>query len=103
MERLDAADRDARLRAFLAEDLGSGDVTSDATVPEFARAQGELVAKSECVVLRAGRRAARVRDPRPGRRMGCLDRGRRPRRGGHDHRAAVRPRAPDPHRPSASR
>ena len=65
MERLDAAERDARLRAFLAEDLGSGDVTSDATVPESARAQGELVAKSECVVsgLDAARRVFELLDP----------------------------------------
>ena len=51
MERRDVVQEgDARLRAFLAEDLGSGDVTSDATVPEAAQAEGELVARSECVV-----------------------------------------------------
>jgi len=50
MKPPDAPERDARLRAFLAEDLGSGDVTSDATVPDSARARGELIARSECVV-----------------------------------------------------
>jgi nicotinate-nucleotide pyrophosphorylase (carboxylating) len=64
MERLDAG-TDARLRAFLAEDLGSGDVTSDATVPDSARARGELVAKSECVVsgLDVARRVFELLDP----------------------------------------
>ena len=41
---------DARLAEFLAEDEGAGDVTTDATVPADARALGELVAKSPCVV-----------------------------------------------------
>jgi len=65
MERLDAAERDARLRAFLAEDLGSGDVTSDATVPESAAARGELVSKSECVVsgLDVARRVFELVEP----------------------------------------
>jgi nicotinate-nucleotide pyrophosphorylase (carboxylating) len=66
MERLDAAEMDARLRAFLAEDLGSGDVTSDATVPDSARAEGELIAKSECVVsgLDAARRVFELLEPK---------------------------------------
>jgi nicotinate-nucleotide pyrophosphorylase (carboxylating) len=65
MDRRDADERDARLRAFLAEDLGSGDVTSEATVPDSARAHGELVAKSECVVsgLDAARRVFELLDP----------------------------------------
>jgi nicotinate-nucleotide pyrophosphorylase (carboxylating) len=65
MKRLDAADRDARLRSFLAEDLGSGDVTSDATVPDSARATGELVTRSECVVsgLEVARRVFELLDP----------------------------------------
>jgi nicotinate-nucleotide pyrophosphorylase (carboxylating) len=41
---------DQRLRAFLAEDLGAGDVTTDSTVPAGAKARGELLAKSACVV-----------------------------------------------------
>jgi nicotinate-nucleotide pyrophosphorylase (carboxylating) len=65
MKRPDARDRDALLRAFLAEDLGSGDVTSDATVPDSARARGELVARSECVVsgLDVARRVFELLDP----------------------------------------
>jgi nicotinate-nucleotide pyrophosphorylase (carboxylating) len=41
---------DERLRAFLAEDIGRRDVTTEATVPEAARARGDFVAKSACVV-----------------------------------------------------
>ncbi|HEX4439893.1 MAG TPA: carboxylating nicotinate-nucleotide diphosphorylase [Thermoanaerobaculia bacterium] len=65
MNGRDLQDRDGRLRAFLVEDLGSGDVTSDATVPDSARARGELVARSECVVsgLDAARRVFELLDP----------------------------------------
>ena len=65
MNGRDVQDRDARLRAFLAEDLGSGDVTSDATVPDSARARGELIARSECVVsgLDVARRVFGLLDP----------------------------------------
>jgi len=78
MERGDAGERDARLRAFLAEDLGSGDVTSDATVPDAARARGEIVARTECVVsgLDVARRVFELLDPdvewRPSRSAGDL-------------------------------
>ena len=41
---------DARLRQFLSEDVGRGDVTTEVTVPPDAEARGELLAKSECVV-----------------------------------------------------
>lgn len=41
---------DARLREFLREDVGSGDVTSEWTVPDRARARGRLIARSSCVV-----------------------------------------------------
>jgi nicotinate-nucleotide pyrophosphorylase (carboxylating) len=41
---------DALLRAFLAEDVGGRDVTTETTVPPGARARGVVVAKSECVV-----------------------------------------------------
>jgi nicotinate-nucleotide pyrophosphorylase (carboxylating) len=41
---------DRRLAELLAEDVGSGDVTTDWTVPDSARARGTLVAKSPCVV-----------------------------------------------------
>src|SRR5262249_38880477 len=50
MDRLAGEELDARLRAFLAEDLGSRDVTTETTVPADATARGELLAKSECVV-----------------------------------------------------
>ena len=49
-EALSGEALDALVRAFLAEDVGRFDVTTDATVPRGARADGELVAKSECVV-----------------------------------------------------
>lgn len=38
------------VRRALAEDVGSGDVTTDATVDHARRARGEIVAKCECVV-----------------------------------------------------
>jgi nicotinate-nucleotide pyrophosphorylase (carboxylating) len=41
--------RDIVARA-LAEDLGAGDVTTDATVPPTARARGTLLVKSSCVL-----------------------------------------------------
>jgi nicotinate-nucleotide pyrophosphorylase (carboxylating) len=49
-EALSGEALDALLRGFLAEDVGRLDVTTDATVPRGARAAGELVAKSPCVV-----------------------------------------------------
>jgi nicotinate-nucleotide pyrophosphorylase (carboxylating) len=50
MDRLTGPALDARLREFLAEDVGAGDVTTVTTVAADARALGELVAKSPCVV-----------------------------------------------------
>jgi nicotinate-nucleotide pyrophosphorylase (carboxylating) len=41
---------DALLRAFLSEDVGRLDVTTETTVPPGTRTRGELVAKSDCVV-----------------------------------------------------
>jgi nicotinate-nucleotide pyrophosphorylase (carboxylating) len=41
---------DQHLRAFLAEDIGRGDVTTETTVLAQARARGEFVARSSCVV-----------------------------------------------------
>ncbi len=46
----DADALDQRLRALLAEDVGARDATTEATVPEAARADGELLAKSGCIV-----------------------------------------------------
>src|ERR1700694_2102104 len=56
---------DARLKDLLAEDLGEGDVTTQTTVPAAARALGELVAKSPCVVsgLDVARRVFELLDP----------------------------------------
>ena len=56
---------DALLRAFLAEDVGARDVTTETTVPPGARARGEIVAKSECVVsgLPVARRVFELLEP----------------------------------------
>ncbi len=56
---------DALLRAFLAEDVGRRDVTTESTVPADARTRGELVAKSACVVsgLPVARRVFALLDP----------------------------------------
>lgn len=48
----------AAIESFLAEDIGRGDVTTAAIVPETARARGSLLAKSGTVV--AGLDAARI-------------------------------------------
>jgi nicotinate-nucleotide pyrophosphorylase (carboxylating) len=51
MDRLSGEELDARLRQFLSEDVGRRlDVTTETTVSGNARARGELIAKSECVV-----------------------------------------------------
>jgi nicotinate-nucleotide pyrophosphorylase (carboxylating) len=65
MDGLSADVLDDRLREFLAEDLGPGDVTSDAIVPAEAKAAAEIVAKSECVVsgLPVARRVFELLDP----------------------------------------
>ena len=54
-----------RLRALLDEDVGAGDVTTEWTVPEQARAGGRLLAKSACVVsgLPIARRTFSLLDP----------------------------------------
>jgi nicotinate-nucleotide pyrophosphorylase (carboxylating) len=56
---------DRRLAELLAEDVGPGDVTTEWTVPESARARGTLVARSSCVVsgLPVARRAFALLDP----------------------------------------
>ncbi len=56
---------DGRLRELLAEDVGAGDVTTEWTVPEGARARGRLLAKSACVVsgLPIARRTFSLLDP----------------------------------------
>jgi len=56
---------DPLLRAFLVEDIGSRDVTTETTVPPGARARGEVVARSECVVsgLPIARRVFQLLEP----------------------------------------
>ena len=65
MKELEGADLDERLRAFLSEDVGRIDVTTETTVPQGTRTRGELVAKSECVVsgLPVARRVFQLLDP----------------------------------------
>jgi nicotinate-nucleotide pyrophosphorylase (carboxylating) len=65
MDGLSREDLDRRLREFLAEDMGSGDVTTNAIVPPDAVAAAEIVAKSECVVsgLPQARRVFELLDP----------------------------------------
>jgi len=65
MEPLNGETLDALLRAFLSEDVGRRDVTTETTVPPGTRTRGELVAKSECVVsgLAVARRVFELRDP----------------------------------------
>src|SRR5262245_4358474 len=50
MDSLSGEALDAALRAFLAEDVGAGDVTTLATTPASTRARGGFLTKSECVV-----------------------------------------------------
>jgi nicotinate-nucleotide pyrophosphorylase (carboxylating) len=66
MEGLSAEELDAKLRELLAEDVGSGDVTTDAIVPHDAVAAAAVVAKSDCVVsgLPVARRVFELLDPR---------------------------------------
>jgi nicotinate-nucleotide pyrophosphorylase (carboxylating) len=65
MDGLSASELDEALRRFLAEDVGSGDVTTDSIVPADAVAAAEIVAKSECVVsgLPISRRVFELLDP----------------------------------------
>jgi nicotinate-nucleotide pyrophosphorylase (carboxylating) len=65
MDPLSPAELDARLREFLSEDVGAGDVTTESCVPAGTRASGTLVAKSACVVsgLPVARRVFELMDP----------------------------------------
>lgn len=65
MDGLSADELDSKLREFLAEDVGSGDVTTDAIVPAGEVTAAEIVAKSECVVsgLPVARRVFELLDP----------------------------------------
>ncbi len=46
----DESARQTLLRSFLAEDIGTGDITTDATVSGTQRARGELIAKTPLVL-----------------------------------------------------
>jgi nicotinate-nucleotide pyrophosphorylase (carboxylating) len=61
----DADALDSRLRALLAEDVGARDATTETTVPEAARTDGELLARSGCVVsgLPVARRVFELLEP----------------------------------------
>jgi nicotinate-nucleotide pyrophosphorylase (carboxylating) len=50
LTRLDEAFVDREVRRFLAEDVGSGDVTSERVVSKTARARAAMVARQPCVV-----------------------------------------------------
>ena len=65
MDRLSGEALDAVLRAFLSEDVGRLDVTTESTVPAGTRARGEFLAKSDCVVsgLPVARRVFTLLDP----------------------------------------
>jgi nicotinate-nucleotide pyrophosphorylase (carboxylating) len=65
VRELHGSELDDRLRAFLSEDVGRIDVTTETTVPPGTRTRGELVAKSECVVsgLPVAQRVFALLDP----------------------------------------
>jgi nicotinate-nucleotide pyrophosphorylase (carboxylating) len=62
---VNAIDLDARLRAFLDEDVGGTDVTTETTVPADGVASGRFVVKGDCVVsgLPTARRTLELLDP----------------------------------------
>ncbi|MCA1562481.1 MAG: carboxylating nicotinate-nucleotide diphosphorylase [Acidobacteria bacterium] len=64
-EPLDPALFRETVRRALAEDLGWGDLTTEATVPRDARARGVILAKSQCVIagLDVAAEAFRQLDP----------------------------------------
>jgi nicotinate-nucleotide pyrophosphorylase (carboxylating) len=65
VDRLAGSALDRRLAELLAEDVGTGDVTTDTTVAPDAHALGELVARSACVVsgLDVAKRVFELLDP----------------------------------------
>lgn len=66
MNRLSGEELDTRLRGFLSEDIGGIDITTETTVPLGLRAEGELLAKSPCIVsgLSVARRTFELLDAR---------------------------------------
>lgn len=65
MEPASEEELDLRIRYFLSEDVGAGDITTETAVPAGTRARGALTAKSECVVsgLRIAGRVFELLDP----------------------------------------
>jgi len=65
MDRLTGEILDRRLLEFLAEDMAGVDVTTMTTIPPDARARGDLIAKSPCIVsgLGVARRVFELVDP----------------------------------------
>jgi nicotinate-nucleotide pyrophosphorylase (carboxylating) len=63
-DRLDPSTYGAHVREALAEDVGSGDITTRATVPPEARGRGVFIAKSSCTIcgLDVAREVFRVVD-----------------------------------------
>jgi nicotinate-nucleotide pyrophosphorylase (carboxylating) len=66
VDRLAGSALDARLAELLAEDVGTGDVTTLTTVAPDTHALGELVAKSACVIsgLEVAKRVFELLDPK---------------------------------------
>src|SRR5262245_56511941 len=56
---------DAAVRRALEEDVGSGDLTTNAVIPESLRARAVIVAREACVVagLACARRVFEILDP----------------------------------------
>lgn len=52
----------SKIREYLSEDIGSGDITSELTVPPGHRARGEMVAKERCVLAGAAEAAEVFRE-----------------------------------------
>ena len=57
------------VRRALAEDVGSGDVTTEATVPAGARARARITQKPPGVLFGLDAARARLRPARPGRAL----------------------------------
>jgi nicotinate-nucleotide pyrophosphorylase (carboxylating) len=71
-QALDPALYRETVRRALAEDLGWGDVTTEATVPSDLKARGVIVAKSHCVIAGLDVAAEAFRQLDPGCAFECL-------------------------------
>jgi nicotinate-nucleotide pyrophosphorylase (carboxylating) len=72
---LDASAYRELLKSFLAEDLGSGDITTEATVPAALRGRGEIVAKAPLVLagIELFAEVFRLLDPQTSTEIICHD------------------------------